>query len=251
MDGLPPTTRGLGVLDSSWSVAADVAFLCDPEYSLTSENDDKVSFVVSRLEAGRSNGAGVVALGPSSLVLGKSTMEGIDYTELLHGLIRGLHELKLHVLLTSNATREGSDALRNNDIADITQLQARLRAAPEGVDDESITYMDFDVNTGSIRALAGCELVITSRFHAMVAALALGIPIIVMGWSHKYEDVLEAFDCAENAVNFSEAQQKLLPMVERLLDERDATARRISRALPSVMASSERQFELVDQLPMR
>lgn len=63
------------------------------------------------------------------------------------------------------------------------------------------------------------RLVITSRSHAMVAALAVGVPPLVVDWSHKYEEMLEIFACESDAVDFFEAEQNIPVLVERMLAE--------------------------------
>lgn len=239
----------LGVPPESWSVAGDVAFAYRPEDSLSEESSDEVRQLSERLGTVRSGGVDVVALVPSSLVHKKTAEEGGDYVQVLRDLIAELQERGLHVLVMPNATREGDIASRNNDLVVIDELRTRMDASGGGVDRESISYVDFDLNTASIRhLLEPCTLLITSRFHAMVAGLALGVPTLVMGWSHKYEEVLEMFGCADYAVDFSEAEHKLVPMAMSLLAERDQIRRRILERLPEVVASSTAQFELVDRL---
>jgi colanic acid/amylovoran biosynthesis protein len=56
----------------------------------------------------------------------------------------------------------------------------------------------------------------------MVAALAVGVQPLVVGWSHKYEEVLEIFGCEGDAVDFSETEQ-IPVLVERMLAEYETT----------------------------
>jgi len=241
--------RELKIPPECWSVASDVAFSYQPEDSLSSENPDQVTALATHLEEIRSRGKDVVALIPSSLVYQKMTEDGGDYVALLQNLIVELQESGLHLLVAPNATRAGYDASRNNDLVVIEELCSRNQAHRQRVDQDAITYVDFDLNTASIRRLIeSCTLLITSRFHAMVAGLALGVPTLVMGWSHKYEEVLETFGCVENAVDFAEAEHKLVPMATSLLAERDLIRQRILEALPVVVASSISQFDWVDRL---
>jgi colanic acid/amylovoran biosynthesis protein len=242
---------GLGVPSDSWSVAPDVAFAYEPRFSLTKENEQQVTDLGERLTGLRSSGIDVVGLVPSSLVNQKMTKEGQDYVGLLVTLVRDLQQRGVHVLVMPNATRAGVDVPRNNDISVINQLRDRVSSEVR-IDPTGITYVDYDLNTASIRSLTDqCELLITSRFHAMVAALALGVPPLVMGWSHKYEEVLEMFGCEGDAVDFSEAEERLPQMVEQLLAERDSTRERILKALPEVTTAAVAQFDQLDRLPAR
>jgi polysaccharide pyruvyl transferase WcaK-like protein len=239
----------LGAPAQSWSVAPDVAFGYRAEFSLTTENDARVAEVGSRLARLRDTGTDVIAIVPSSLVNAKMTAEGKDYVGLLRSLIASLHGRGAHVLVMPNATRSGVDLPRNNDLFAIAQLRDRLAAEPEGIDPEAISIVDFDLNTASIRSLAEqCEVLITSRFHAMIAALALGVPPLVMGWSHKYAEVLEMFGCEENAVDFSQAEQRVPEMIERLLENRDTAREQILKALPGVVAASVAQFDQIERI---
>ena len=244
--------RGLRVPDGRWSVAPDVAFAYVPSDSLTSENRDRVEQVSARLAGVRAAGTRVVAVVPSSLVLTKIDADGGDYLGLLDNLVTELQDRGYHVLVLPNATRASSTATRNNDLVCVRGLQAWASGAMTGVDASRVTYVDFDLNTASIRRLLEpCELVVTSRFHAMVAALALGVPPLVLGWSHKYEEVLEMFDCAEYAVDVAATEGELLALLDRALADIEATRARIRSRLEGVCADARRQFDVIEQLPAR
>jgi colanic acid/amylovoran biosynthesis protein len=240
---------GLDVPDDRWAVAADVAFSYRPEDRLTSENEDLVERCRRELAEVRASGREVVALVPSSLVLKKLEGEGRSYVELLEDLIAHLIGRGLHVLVLPNATSAGTDTLRNNDLAVIEQLKSATAAPPASFHDAAVSYVDFDLDTASIRSLLEhCQLTVTSRFHAMVASLALGVPTLVLGWSHKYEEVLEMFGCADDAVDFSADRQQVVDQLDEVLDGLEARRTRIAAALPDVLGSSARQFDVMDEL---
>lgn len=46
-------------------------------------------------------------------------------------------------------------------------------------------------------ALGEYDVLFGSRYHALVAALSQGIPVIAVGWSHKYEELLNLYDLTQ------------------------------------------------------
>ena len=42
-------------------------------------------------------------------------------------------------------------------------------------------------------AIAQCDLFVASRYHSIVAALSMAVPTVVIGWHHKYAELLELF----------------------------------------------------------
>lgn len=234
----------LPLIADRWSIAADVAFAYEPEFSLTEESPDRVAGLTSALREVTAAGTTVVAVVPSVVVGTKIDANGLDYIGLLERLVRDLADRGCHVVVMPHATREGEDSTHNNDLPVIADLRARLGAA-----DLPVTWMDFDANTRSIReVIALCDLVVTSRFHAMVAALALEVPTLVVGWSHKYAEVLEMFGLERSAVDYHADPEQILVMTAAALTRLDETRSRIGAHLPSVRESARGQFTQIPQI---
>jgi polysaccharide pyruvyl transferase WcaK-like protein len=57
-------------------------------------------------------------------------------------------------------------------------------------------------STLQTKALIGqAKFVVGSRFHGVVSALTAGVPPLVVGWSHKYEELLSEYGIADFIVN--------------------------------------------------
>lgn len=236
--------RGLKCPNEKWSVAADVAFGYEDEYSLTDENEDRVVALCADLDHALAGEKPLAAIVPSSLVLKKSGEESLGYLEALSDLIRKLNARGYHIVVLPNATRQGSSSLRNNDLIAVTRLLAHLKSTG-AVASEEITAVQFDVNTRSIREfIQRSDLLVTSRFHAMVAGLSLEVPTLVLGWSHKYAEVLDMFGCADLAVDYK-SPDELADVLQHLLANKEEIRERIAYSLPSAIASSRSQFQSV------
>ena len=158
----------LGLARDRWQNAADVAFGYDESFSLTQENRLAIERLTKGYRHRPSRGHQTVALVPSSLVMKKNPA----YVSRLVSLIRDLDAAGHDVLLLPNATRAGTGKARNNDLEVIQRIVDELSfASPDTL--KRVHHVDFDMNTAGIRGLMSfADLVVTSRFHGMVAALA-------------------------------------------------------------------------------
>lgn len=241
--------RDLGLPAEKWALAADIAFLYQPEYSLTAENEAQIDALAQRLAGLRAAGKTIVGLVLSSLVHTASAKAGRDYAGLFVQIIRGLGGPELHFVVVPNATRQGSPSFANNDLAAIAVLRERLIADLPGALGERVDVVDYDLNTaGSRRLFAQCDAIITSRFHAMISALTLGVPPVVIGWGHKYAEVLAEFDLERFAVDFADPQADALALARAALTQRDTLRAQIAAHIGAVQESAAAQFASLDDL---
>lgn len=222
--------------------ADDIAFNFQEDWSLTREGHTRLGKLFDQLDAMRNveDVRGVIGICPSSVVAVKSRQEGGQYESILGHLVRDLSAQGFIVVLFPNATRDAAgDAERNNDLPLIRRIRddcqrANIERAP--------LLVDFDVNAAGIkRVIARMDIVLVSRFHAMVGALSLGVPAAVLGWSHKYAEVMARFGMEDNVMDYQQlSPPELRAAVERVFDQRAAMRSRIIEQLPSVKSSAER-----------
>ena len=177
----------------------------------------------------------------------KARRNRFDYIALLATIIQRTLAVGDQVVVLPNATRQGSRSLRNNDLPVIELLRSHRSTRLSRADFRRVHWLQSDVNTRGIRAIiAGTDILVTSRFHAMIAALSVGTPPLVIGWSHKYDEVLQTFGSA--AASFDIASLDAMSMLRRLEDMKRDTrpdALQSSDALTRMQHSSALQLNFI------
>ena len=239
-EGSLEATRALGLGDRL-AMAPDIAFSFRPEDSLTHENPDYERDVVERLEALRPEVDGIVALSVSSVVHKKCEKNGIDYVRVMSEVTDGLVERGHGVLVYPNATREATDSLHNNDLP----LVRNIAESSSHAGSDRVVAIARDLNTASLRkVLEPVDSMIASRFHAMISALSMAKPIMVLGWGHKYQEVLRQLGIEEWCFDFTELRTDVvLGHFDRFSEAQSEIRATIESHLPDVRAGSASQFE--------
>jgi colanic acid/amylovoran biosynthesis protein len=151
------------------------------------------------------------------------------------------------VALFPNATR-GDDMYQthNNDLPLLAQILARVSLA----NSERLVAFDRSINAAQVHSIINtCNAVITSRFHAMVGALACGKPVMVLGWSHKYLEVMERFGQEDMVLDDVRANNDTLnSKVDDLISSLEKREQQIAESLPAVKDLASRQIEHVKAL---
>lgn len=193
----------------------------------------------------------VVAVSVSSVVQGKCEKLRKDYKGCMVQFINWLNEQDYSVLLIANAAREGSAKPRNNDIIICSEVYEAVR------DKSKVRWYPREMAPEEIRSLLSrCEVLVASRFHAMIGALEKCVPVLLIGWSHKYKEVLDMFGLGEYAVDFSELElDSLKSKFMGFIKESAGIREKISESLPRVLESSRDNIrfigEIIDQIYLR
>jgi polysaccharide pyruvyl transferase WcaK-like protein len=170
----------------------------------------------------------------------KSRKEGGSYESVLVELIVELAREGFLVVLFPNATRASAgDAERNNDLPVMRRL--RDGSLQRGIGRAPL-LVDFDINAAGIkRVIAKMDIVLVSRFHAMVGALSLGVPAVVLGWSHKYVEVMARFGLEGHVMDYQRlGLPELRDAVEQVFEQRAEIAALINERLPEIRQSADR-----------
>lgn len=85
-------------------------------------------------------------------------------------------------------------------------------------------YPDIEVVTESnplkIKGIIGeCKALVGSRFHSLVSALSLGVPVIATGWSHKYEMLLNDYGVKDCLISINCSDEKIKEKLNFIIEE--------------------------------
>ena len=97
--------------------------------------------------------------------------------------------------------------------------------------------------------IARSEAFIACRFHAMIAALSSTVPVQVIGWGHKYNEIMEMFDMQQYCCDFTSAYpQEIALSFSDMWQKRQDLKGIIAANLQQVKLSSEQNFHLLEKL---
>ena len=148
----------------------------------------------------------VIGVSPSAVVQAKyESKTGQNYQKLMADYINQLISMGYHVALIPHSVRTGTKSTQNNDLPLCTSIHNLIKNQDE------VLFADHELSSQDLRYLISlCDFFVTSRFHAMVSSLAVAVPCLVIGWSHKYEEVLERFGVEDLAIGFEKLNPELL-----------------------------------------
>jgi colanic acid/amylovoran biosynthesis protein len=186
----------------------------------------------------------VVGVSPSQVVYASSRRAGIDYLPLLRDFVVRLLQEGSSVVVLAHSARRGTAKRHNNDLPVLAQLE-RLLDQCGALGNERLVMVRDELSPSALRRLIGrLDLLVASRLHAVVAALCMGTPTLVMGWSHKYAEILAAFGQERHALDYGAlTPETLWQGLGTLRRERASWLAAHGPALERARAESDRFFD--------
>ena len=73
-----------------------------------------------------------------------------------------------------------------------------------------VVHLDTDFSAADVKSVIGnCDLLVSSRYHALIAALSQGVPVAAIGWSHKYDELLKEVNLQANILSLHESASRV------------------------------------------
>lgn len=138
-----------------------------------------------------------------------------------------------HEIITDSASRD-----------DRYLCELIVSALPGEENIGAVTTWESSCNLKSL--IGQLDLLIGSRFHSIVAALSSRVPCVVLGWSHKYDELMGMVGLERYVIRHEELEQeKILAVIEEAWTQRQDLSKQLSHRLPAIEKSVD---ELFDQI---
>jgi polysaccharide pyruvyl transferase WcaK-like protein len=211
--------------------------------------DEAASFPEPVTAALRTIDKDFIVVMPSAVVRGIYESSGGNYVTAMAALIADIrHKTGCSVVIAPHSYRAGLPEGRMNDGPVCREVAEACSS------DSQVLGLDFDLTAGELRHLvAHSSVLVTSRFHAMISGLATTTPTVVVGWSHKYKEVLDDFGLSNLGLDSSALNDPsgIADIVAQVLTTRVDVSRKISVALPDVKVRSLRNFSAIAEAAAR
>lgn len=183
----------------------------------------------------------VVGISPSVVMQKKVDAKGGDYAKEIVDFINYLTKKEYKVMLVPHSVRTGTDKTHNNDMPLCKAIYKQLDSPNDCL------FLDKELTSQELRYWIGrCDIFVASRFHAMVSSLAMKVPTLVIGWSHKYREVLEMFGLEEWAFGHDKLSQDYLrKRFNALVKEQKEVKEKLAKSLPKVKKQSLSQVAVI------
>ena len=177
-----------------------------------------------------------ICVTPSMKVYKRYKNSGLnnEYIKFLGEIIEHLcskHNARV-VLMGHDLRPDNSD--RNDDRLLCNYLLSSLdRSMP-------VAHVDRVLTAATVKSIIGnCDLLISSRYHALIAALSQGIPVVALGWSHKYDELLAEVDLSSNIISLSEGSKKACGTIDLIVESLPEMSAATKSKVPAIKKSGE------------
>jgi len=187
----------------------------------------------------------LVGICPSTVIDNYCKKNDKKYDKIMADFIDYIVEEKNYpVAIIPHSVRTNTEKPKNNDLPTCELIYERVK------NKDKVILVDDELNPRELRILIGkCNLFVGSRFHSMVSSLAMKIPTLVVGWSHKYKEVLDMFDLSEYAFNHKLlSTEKLIEEFEKLDENQKDISKKIEKHLPDVIKESDKHVEYIEKI---
>ena len=113
---------------------------------------------------------------------------------------------------------------------------------------DKVKVIKGDYNPSETKGIIGnCDMIISTKMHACIAALSQGIPTVAIAWSHKYYGVMKMLE-QEDCICSSMVEQEIIPVVREAWRQRSNIKNELLKKMPKVKSKAQLTGKLISQL---
>lgn len=212
-----------------------------PDTSFAMEVTDRHIETAKQMLPRFSDDTKMLIVSPSEVVRRLCERKGIKFEEEFSNFLKARISKGYSVVFVPHSF--GAGRSKNNDVDLCRTISASLQP-------ERVTMIEPIEDPRVLRALIGmADAFVGCRFHSVVAALAMNVPSLVVGWSHKYQEMMAMLQPGEWFIDAGEfSSERLEGLFERFEKELPQLHEAIAQNLPDVRARAKHNFELAVRL---
>jgi colanic acid/amylovoran biosynthesis protein len=215
-------------------------FLEAPDIALAFKRKSSGKEIPAYLQGVVGTGRPVIGIAPNMRVYERISGTGLEnrYIVFLMELCRFcMDKLGATVILISNEIHPDPKV---SDDQDLCELLCKQINCPQCI------YQRQYYSAEMIRNITGrLDFLIGSRFHTLVFALSQGVPVMALGWAHKYGELLKGFGLENYSIGHEKEYDlnSATAKVTEVWDSRQALKASVSRHLDSHLRSIDDVFD--------
>ena len=159
------------------------------------------------------------------------------YVQSLAAVARKLLAMDLQVVVMPHLI--AADGSRTDD-----RLLCRLIAQAVGIH-PNLHVMLADATGARLKAAIGLmDLLVTSRYHTIIAAFSQRVPVAAVGWSHKYDDLFASVKLSDCQVSCKTASpEEIEALAVRCWQQRDRIKAALVEHVPALESASQEPLD--------
>lgn len=213
-------------------LSPDIAFSFKP-----SINDEGISSLFQKM---RSNSNYVVGVIPNMRVYERAEGQGSEnyYVKTILDTCRFLMNEGNSIILLPHEINPKENAKDDRFLCELISDKLNNR--------DRLFVINQVVSSEYIKdIISHCDLIISSRFHAVVASLELCKPTIVIGWSHKYEELMSDVGLGDYVADYRADSTYIIQLTQNALNNSGLISGNLSALMPQIKRKVKEVFDKV------
>jgi colanic acid/amylovoran biosynthesis protein len=109
-----------------------------------------------------------------------------------------------------------------------------------------VVHLDKALSAAQIKSVIGnCDLLLSSRYHALIAAMSQGIPSASIGWSHKYDELMSDVGLSSNVISLSKEKKDILRDIDLIVEQTAQARETLKSTVPQMKQSGQKALDEV------